>query len=672
MCKAFALVALCVTFSFLETLAQKPPLKFGDVSTEELKMSQYAPDSAAAAVVLCDYGESDLKYDQNQGFYLVFERLTRIKILTRDGYDEANFQIPLYTGQNEYREKLSGLKVVTYNLVDGKVKETKASDDAVFQEAYNENYDIVKVAAPEIREGSVVEITYKITTASVHNLQDWAFQSTIPVVWSEYRAHIPDFFNYERYMQGYITAATHEEKYIPRTLTLQSKSRDFMGGTSFQQDRIDYKEYYLRLAAKDVPAFKEEPYLTTYKDYISKINFELAYVKFPNRPIEPVLGTWEEINKKLWEHSDFGGQLKGNAFLGKIVESVTAGASTPDAKIAAIHDYVRTNIEWNGRNRIFAQSSLKKVLDEGKGSCADINLTMACMLAKAGFTVFPVILSTRDNGFVRDNFPLLSQFNYTACAVVVEGKHLVLDATRRSLPAGVLPRNCLNGKGFLISGQGGSWIDLNPTVKSRSVVSVELNFDEDGEANYSLNRVMEGYYGYESRASYLDKGEEAYVKSFLGGRAWNIKEKNFEDTEDITKPFRERYEIVAQDDVEGTEEVLYIDPMLMNAEKENPFKLEKREYPVDFGHPFERVLTFKLKVPAGYQVDELPKAKLLMLPGNTARYAFNTTVNGDVVTVTSILSINKAIYTQLEYPNLREFYNQVVATQSGQIILKKI
>src|SRR5690606_40468743 len=81
---------------------------------------------------------------------------------------------------------------------------------------------------------------------------------------------------------------------------------------------------------------------------------------------------------------------------------------------------------------------------------------------------------------------------------------------------------------------------------------------------------------------------------------------------------------------------------------------------------------FKLKVPPGYQIEEMPEGKVIMLPGNTARYAFNTTLTGDVLTVTSILSINKAIYTQVEYPNLREFFNQVVATQSGQIILKKL
>lgn len=77
-------------------------------------------------------------------------------------------------------------------------------------------------------------------------------------------------------------------------------------------------------------------------------------------------------------------------------------------------------------------------------------------------------------------------------------------------------------------------------------------------------------------------------------------------------------------------------------------------------------------MPEGYAVDEVPASKLMTLPENTARYVFNTTVNGDMITVTSMLSINKAIYTQLEYPNLREFYNQVVAKQAEQIILKKL
>jgi hypothetical protein len=61
----------------------------------------------------------------------------------------------------------------------------------------------------------------------------------------------------------------------------------------------------------------------------------------------------------------------------------------------------------------------------------------------------------------------------------------------------------------------------------------------------------------------------------------------------------------------------------------------------------------------------------MMLPGNAARYAYNVAVNGNVVSLTSSFQINKSIFIQTEYQNLREFYAQVVGKQAEQIVFKK-
>jgi hypothetical protein len=121
-------------------IAQKPPVKFGDVSIDDLKMNRYDKDSSASAVVLADYGESILQYDQNKGFVLHFERITRIKILTKDGLDQGNFSIPLYHDSGN-DEKISGLKAVTYNLENGKIVESKLKNDGIFKEKYDANLD---------------------------------------------------------------------------------------------------------------------------------------------------------------------------------------------------------------------------------------------------------------------------------------------------------------------------------------------------------------------------------------------------------------------------------------------------------------------------------------------------------------------------------------------------
>ncbi len=105
--------------------------------------------------------------------------------------------------------------------------------------------------------------------------------------------------------------------------------------------------------------------------------------------------------------------------------------------------------------------------------------------------------------------------------------------------------------------------------------------------------------------------------------------------------------------------------------EENPFRSEKREYPVDFCSAVEETYLMKLTLPAGYAVDEMPKTKLIALPGNAGKFTYSCAQTGESLTVVSSLLINKNLFTQEEYPHLREFYDQVVAKQAEQIVLKK-
>src|SRR5687767_7960318 len=123
------LAMVLFTAACLYSFAQKAPLKFGDASLEDVKMMQYEKDTSASAVILADYGVSTIDYDQpSDGFKLLFERTTRIKIFKRDGYKYVDFEIPLYHNSSD-KEKMTGLKVITYTLENGKVVETKMKSD---------------------------------------------------------------------------------------------------------------------------------------------------------------------------------------------------------------------------------------------------------------------------------------------------------------------------------------------------------------------------------------------------------------------------------------------------------------------------------------------------------------------------------------------------------------
>ena len=136
-------------------------------------------------------------------------------------------------------------------------------------------------------------------------------------------------------------------------------------------------------------------------------------------------------------------------------------------------------------------------------------------------------------------------------------------------------------------------------------------------------------------------------------------------------PFKEEHKFELTDPLTSSGNIYYIDPFVVEKMEENVFKLENREYPVNFGSPFEKIYMAKITIPEGFEIDELPESKILMLPEKGARYLYNVSKVGNTINIMSNLSVNKSIFNQEEYPNLREFYNQIVAKQAEMIVLKK-
>lgn len=669
------LVVAIIVVAEISIYAQKAPAKFGDVPLEQIQMKLYPKDSSASAVVLVDFGESTIEYSQANGFQLIFERLKRIKILTKDGLSEGDFSIPLYhDGSSD--EKLTMLKGITYNLEGGKVIESKLKNDAQFKEKYSSNLNLVKFTMPNVKEGSVIEISYRVVSDFIFNFQDWEFQSTIPVIWSEYRANVPEYYYYEKYMQGYLTAKINEESSLPESIVIQSTNRASFGSSgptqsSVSSDKIDYTVSKNRWVVEDAPAFKEEAYITSYKDFISKINFELSYTKFPNQPIKKYMGAWEDINKSYVESSDFGGEIKGNGFLKKTAEELTISLSTPEEKASAIHAFVRNNFTWSGSSRKFTETPLRKIFDDKKGSSAELNLLMGSMLEKIGIEVYPVLVSTRSNGFVREMTPVSSQFNYSIILAKIGDKQHLLDATEKLLPFGVLPERCLNGKGFVVAKAGYNWIALSTPVRSRLVYSVEGKLTEEASLEGKLTLERTGYFAARDRKQYLAKEEAEYVKNLSDAHQLEVIKSEFSNTKDLSSSFKEVHEVIASDRATVAPNTIYFNPVFFTKIKENPFKSEDRKYPVDFGHSFDQMYVLKLTIPEGYVIDEAPQPKAMALPGGAGRFTYSFSQMGNTISLINNLQINKSVFNQEEYASLREFYNQVVAKQAEQVVLKK-
>lgn len=659
-----------------EANGQAEPIKFGKLEQTALEMKAYDKDTTASAVILCDYGKSYFRFNQNDGFQVYFDRHIRIKILKKSGYEWANAEIPFYRVSNTEEEEVNNLKAYTYNLEGDKIVKEKLTKEAVFEEKVSENWYIKKFTMPAIKEGSVIEYSYTIKSDFIFNFREWEFQHTIPVLWSEYRATFPEYFYYKQLAQGFEPFFIAENKSITETFTAKYDAQITPGmngsRTSGGTQNFTSASTVYRWVTKDVPAFKNEPFITTINDYITKIEFELARTKLPGQMEKSYTNSWETLTEALIKNENFGLQLSKTGFAKDEVAAFKAKYNDPEQRMAAIYTYVGNHMKWNGSKRKYIETTLKKAYESRTGSSADINLLLTALLREAGLEAKPVILSTRDHGRIISSYTLLSKFNYVIAHVNVNGKEYLMDATDPIIRCGVLPTRCLNGEGRLISSVNPRWIPLTSSEKISTVFSAKLSIDKSGELKGNVDVSEGGYRALSTRKSIQNEGKEKYIEAIKKIKtSWQIEKHDFVDLESIDKALSTKYEVIISDHAQVAGNLIYLKPMLTEGEKENPFKLEQRLFPVDFAAPVDETYICYFTLPEGYHVEELPKNIITDLPEKSGRFTYMAAINGNIIQVMSKIQLKKPVYSAEEYHLLKELYSQIVTKHAEQIVLKK-
>ncbi|WP_276499065.1 DUF3857 domain-containing protein [Pontibacter litorisediminis] len=651
--KLFLLALMLAGFSHN---AAAQDFKFGKVSEEELKMSVYDKDTAAAAVILSDYGFSRFEYMGEMK--VVFERQVRIKIFKKSGYDWADVVVPYYQ-KGTGKERVGSIKGYTFNLEDGKIQKDKLEGSSVFDEKTSEYWYAKKFTMPNVKEGSVIDVSYTITSDFVYTLRDWEFQHSIPVVRSEYRARIPEYFDYKFLMQGYHALYSNE-----------SNKEAATGSSKASPDMLNNAYVWVM---KDVPALKEEKYITTVRDYQSKIEFELQRVHFPGQASRTMTGDWQKVTSDLMTQDKFGVQLNRSGFFKDQLAIIQSKYKSQPEQLAAIFDLVKSRMKWNGINSTYANTTIRKAWDERTGNAADINLLLTSMLLEAGFDAAPVLISTRNHGRINTAMsPMVTKFNYVIAHVKVGETEYLLDATDPLVTVGVLPTRCLNGQGRLIKKGADRWVSLTPATNYSKLFSATLIMNGEGEIVGTGRESAGGYGAINLRRAILEEGEGKYTERLAKEVGdFKLTKPEIKNLNDLGSSLDITYNI----NVNGSgraHDIIYLNPMLGRGEKENPFKLNERLYPVDFGTPIDETYIFSFTIPEGYEVEEAPQSIALNLPESGGRFMYMVQQQGNMLQVMSKLSINKPVFYAEEYANLKELYNRIIAKHAEQVVLKKI
>ncbi len=665
-------VLLVICFCSAKITGQVKEFKFGKIEPSEFVNNIYPIDSNAGAYIVAAYGHTYFNFVQSKSdFEIIYNCKLRIKILKSTEFDKANYKFSIYSFDGSFEQY--SIKAVTMNLENGKVVKSKFSNDAKFEELIDKNQKDIKITMPNVREGSVIDIDYSIT--SDYMIRDWSFQEDIPVLYSKYVVEVPEYYSFKKFLNGFESIDTKEDVVSSKINITQSERSDgLVTTTKLSNYSIDYRTFVSEMTGKNLPAFKAEPYLTSEKNYISSIEFELESIQFPSSPIKYYTKNWESINNELLNYENFGGELKGNGFIEDTVAKLTSGITNDIDKAAAIYYYLSQHMKWNGFKRMTTSKSLKKAYQEKSGNSADINLLLTVMLNKAGLKADPVIISTRDNGIVLMAYPVLSKFNYVIASVNIAGKTILMDATSPSCPFGVLPKRCLNAEGRIIREINSANVSLKPTANYSYTNFSQIKLNANGDLTGSMQVINKGYSAIDIRNDIKEaKSLDDYVKKMQDKMpGLTIGKHMITPLDTINKPLSTILDsVVISGKVENNGNIVTLNPMLYEQINNNPFKLEDRKYPVDYGYPIENTYVLQLEIPEGFVIDELPKSSILALSENAAKFTYNITQSGNKIQLIRKFSISKILYMDNDYKDLKEFYNQVVAKESQLLVLKK-
>ncbi len=378
-----------------------------------------------------------------------------------------------------------------------------------------------------------------------------------------------------------------------------------------------------------------------------------------------------DISKQLNEDEDFGMQLKGANFTDDTAKELTKGIGDEMKKLELIYNHIQRTVKWDGVQSIYTGKNLKKAYNDKSGNAGDINLLLTAMLRSAGIIADPVILSTRSNGLISPVYASISDCNYVIVRAVANGKSILLDATEPDLQVGYLPFRCLNGEGHIITNDGTEPVSLlNPKSLENISVQLELN---NGKLIGTIQKYLFGLSAFNLKESVKSAGgkQEHFNKLKNSSADIDYLEYQYNNLDSLTKPIQLNYKIALKESQDSSAEIIYIDPIITDRLKENPFTSPERKYPVDFGIGVMKLYNFQIKIPQGYSVDELPENKSFALPDNGGTFVYQVTRAGENIMLSLRFSIDKPIFLPSEYSLLRTFYDMVINKESQQIILKK-
>ncbi|MGB7282565.1 MAG: DUF3857 and transglutaminase domain-containing protein [Candidatus Acidiferrum sp.] len=403
---------------------------------------------------------------------------------------------------------------------------------------------------------------------------------------------------------------------------------------------------------------------------------------------------WNDMG--LWEAGLVRGRRESSPEIKQKVAELTSTKSSTLGKMEALGKYVQDDIRYvaielgiggwqpHEANDVFAHHF---------GDCKDKATLMSTMLKEIGVESYYVVLNT-ERGAVNAQTPAVNWFNHVILAIKLPegidqtglqavitdktlGKLLIFDPTDELTPLGYLRGELQANFALLVTDTGGELIELpklgaalngtrrmaNLTLTAAGTLTGDVTETRMGDRaarqRYALLSVN-------SNKDRIKPIENLLTDSFSNYRITHAAIDNLQQTE---LPFGYDYSVVVENYAKTAGNLLLVRPRVLGSDSSALLETaEPRKFPVEFRGPSLDSDTFEIKLPKGYEVDDLPPP--VDVDYEFASYHSKTVAAGDTLKYTRWLEVKELTVPLAQMDNLKKFYRIIASDERNTAVLK--
>jgi hypothetical protein len=613
------------------------------VSPEELQMKSEPQAPKAAAIFLYRQVDRD---DANYSEVIY----SRIKILTEEGRDYANVEIPYFEGS----ERIRSLEARVIHP-DGRVVDF---DGTVYEKPLLKARGVKKMSKsftlPGVEPGSIIEYRYRRVLP-----EGWAYNSRwllsadlftrhavfslrpareLLLRWSWPLGLPPDTAEPQK-DHGTIRLETHN---VPAFV-----SEEYMPPEEMMKYRVQFI-----YEGEGSGQMKQEDY---WKAFGKRSNSKAQRFSKPDRALEKEVArlvqpgdSVETIARKLYARAQ---QIRNLSFERQETEQ---------------------EVE---REKLADNFDAGDVLKHGYADADQVEWFLLGLLRAAKIEASLVLVSTRDDYFFDQRMMNARELNTTVVLVKIDGRDVFLDPGVPFMPFAYLPWNETGVTGLRLDDDGGKWVTttLPGPTESRVERKVAVKLSSAGALEgkvtvtytgleASWRRISERNDDVADRRKFLEQDLEAGVSTGIDVTLTNAPDWAGSDT-----PLVAEFDFRVPGWAAGAGNRSLLPLGLFNGLEKHMFEHSARVHPLYFTFPYQHSDEIAIELPAAWNVSSVPKARIADI--KVAKYDSNAQAAGGTLTIKRNLVLNTIIVQQKFYPQVRDFFQSVRAGDEDQIVL---